>query len=82
MDSGIGANYVDDRFANPGNTVLLPGYTTIDAMLAYRLDRLTLQMNLRNLADCRHIVSGHGSSPQLNLPGAPRSVQLTARYSF
>lgn len=82
FDSGIGANYVDGRFANPGNTVLLPAYTTLDAMLAYRLDKLTLQLNLRNLTDRRYIVSGHGSSPQLNLPGAPRSVQVTARYAF
>ncbi|MGH8854150.1 MAG: TonB-dependent receptor [Telluria sp.] len=82
FDSGIGANYVDERFANPGNTVLLPGYTTIDAMLAYRLDKLTVQLNLRNLADRRYILSGHGSSPQLNMPGAPRSMQVTARYTF
>ena len=29
---GGGLNYVGARFANPGNTVTLPGYTTVDAM--------------------------------------------------
>ena len=29
---GGGLNYVGARFANPGNTVTLPGYSTVDAM--------------------------------------------------
>jgi catecholate siderophore receptor len=80
--AGAGINYVADRFANPGNTVTLPGYTTVDAMVGYRLAKLDLQLNVNNLFDRRYIVSGHGSSPLLNLPGAPRSVQVTARYNF
>jgi len=27
-------------------------------------------------------VSAHGTSPDLNLPGAPRSVMLALRHSF
>nr|WP_194726175.1 TonB-dependent siderophore receptor [Noviherbaspirillum malthae] len=80
--AGAGVNYVADRFANPGNTVTLPGYTTVDAMVGYRLAKLDLQLNVNNLFDRKYIVSGHGSSPLLNLPGAPRSVQVTARYNF
>lgn len=80
--AGAGINYVADRFANPGNTVVLPTYTTVDAMIGYRIAKLDLQLNLNNIFDRKYIVSGHGSSPLLNLPGAPRNVQLTARYSF
>jgi catecholate siderophore receptor len=80
--AGAGVNYAGDRFANPGNTVTLPGYTTVDAMAYYRMARLDLQLNVMNLFNRKYIVAGHGSSANLNLPGAPRSVQLTARYAF
>jgi len=79
---GAGANYVDDRFANPGNTVTLPGYTTVDAMAWYRFSGIELQLNVRNVLDRGYIVAGHGTNANLNLPGAPRNATLTARYSF
>jgi catecholate siderophore receptor len=79
---GAGVNYVADRFANPGNTVTLPAYTTVDAMAYYRMGSLDLTLNVMNLFDREYIVSGHGSSANLNLPGSPRAVQLTARYKF
>ena len=75
-------NYTSDRFANPGNTVTLPRFTTLDAMAAYCLAGLDLQLNVTNLLDQKYIASGHGSSPNLILSGAPRSVQLRARYVF
>lgn len=71
---GGGINYVGDRFAS-GNTVTLPGYTTVDAMAYYRMNGVDMQ-HLQNLFDRRYIVAGRGTSPNLNLPGAPRSVQL------
>ena len=79
---GGGLNYVGARFANPGNTVTLPGYTTVDAMAYYRMGSWDMQLKLNNLFDRRYIVAGHGSSPNLNLPGAPRSAQVVARYRF
>jgi catecholate siderophore receptor len=82
LRAGAGVNYVDDRFANPGNTVTLPRYTLVDAMVGYKLAGLDLQLNVNNLFNRKYIVSGHGSSPKLNTPGAPRNVQLTARYNF
>lgn len=79
---GAGANYVGDRFANPGNTVTLPAYTTVDAMVWYRIAGAELQLNVRNLLDRSYIVAGHGSHANLNLPGAPRNATFTVRYSF
>ena len=79
---GAGMNYVGARFANPGNTVTLPGYTTVDAMAYYRKGPWDVQLKLNNLLNRSYIVAGHGSSPNLNLPGAPRSAQVVARYRF
>lgn len=80
--AGAGVTAVGQRFANPGNTVALPGYATADVMAYYRKGQIDLQLNLMNLFDRRYTVAGHGSSPNLNLPGAPRSLQVTARYNF
>ncbi|WEF33181.1 TonB-dependent receptor [Pseudoduganella chitinolytica] len=82
LRAGAGVNAVGQRFANPGNTVTLPGFATVDAMAGWKLGRVDLQLNVYNLLDRTYIVSGHGSSPNLNMPGAPRSAALTARYQF
>ncbi len=79
---GGGASFVGDRFANPGNTVTLPRYAVFDAGAFYRLKRLDVALNVKNLFDRKFIVAGHGTNPNLNLPGAPRSVQMTLRYAF
>lgn len=79
--AGAGINYVGDRFADPANTVTMPSYTTMDAMIAYRIKGIDLQLNIYNLFDKEYIASAHGSAVDL-MPGAPRSVQLTARYAF
>jgi len=79
---GGGASFVGDRFANPGNTVTLPRYTVFDAGAFYRVKGLDLGLNVKNLFDRKFIVAGHGTNANLNLPGAPRSVQATLRYAF
>lgn len=79
---GGGASFVGDRYANPGNTVTLPRYTVFDAGAFYRIKGLDLGLNVKNLFDRKFIVAGHGTNANLNLPGAPRSVQMTLRYAF
>lgn len=79
---GAGANYVGNRLADPANTVTLPSYFTMDAMAWYRLGPVTAQLNVTNVFDKHYIVSGHGTSAHLNLPGAPRAAMLTLRYAF
>lgn len=79
---GAGANYVGNRFADPANTVTLPSYFTMDAMAWYRLGPVTAQVNVTNIFDKHYIISGHGTSAHLNLPGAPRAAMLTLRYAF
>jgi catecholate siderophore receptor len=55
---------------------------TLDAMGWAEFGPLRLQINVYNLTDKRYIISGHGTSALLNMPGAPRSVLGTARISF
>ncbi len=49
-------------------------------MAWYRHGAFEAQLNLYNLFDKRYIVSAHGTNPNLNMPGAPRSVMATIRY--
>ncbi|WP_404994964.1 TonB-dependent receptor [Cupriavidus pauculus] len=77
---GGGLNLVGPRQADPANTVTLPGYVTADMVAWYRRGPFEAQLNLYNVFNQGYIVSGHGSSPNLNLPGAPRSVMATLRY--
>lgn len=47
-----------------------------------RFGPVVAQLNLTNLFDRGYIVSGHGSSLNLNLPGAPRAAMVTLRYAM
>lgn len=51
-------------------------------MVWKRFGPLIAQLNVSNLFDQDYIVSGHGASPNLNLPGAPRSAMVTLRYAL
>lgn len=79
---GGGLNYVGDRYAAPDNLVKLDGYLTADAALIYQTKAYDLALNLKNLSDAKYFASGHGASNNLNMPGAPRSIQLTGRFRF
>ncbi|MET4898780.1 TonB-dependent siderophore receptor [Sphingomonadaceae bacterium jetA1] len=79
---GGGVNYVGDRWADPANTTVLPHYITMDAMAWVYVGPVRLQVNGYNLGNERYIVSGHGTSPLLNLPGAPRTVLATVRIGL
>ena len=39
-------------------------------------------LNVKNVTDKHYFISGHGASNNLNMPGAPRSVELTTRFRF
>ncbi|MBW6531345.1 TonB-dependent siderophore receptor [Sphingomonas sp. RRHST34] len=78
---GGGLNYVGDRWAAPANTTVLPHYVTADVTAWCRIGPARVQLNGYNLGDTRYIVAGHGTSPLLNLPGAPRTLLLTLRLN-
>lgn len=79
---GAGGNYVGDRWADPANTTVLPGFVTADALAWVDVGPGRLQVNGYNLFDRRYIVSGHGTAPLLNMPGSPRTVMVTMRVGM
>lgn len=79
---GAGANYVGNRWADPANTTVLEHYITADAMAWAQVGPARLQINLYNVFDKNYIVSGHGTSAILNLPGAPRTVLGAIRFGL
>lgn len=79
---GGGANFASKRYVGTTNTTSLAGYTTYDAAVMYKVQSYDIALNLKNLTDKRYFVSGHDATDHLNVPGAPRSAELTVRYRF
>ena len=70
-----------DAFTSTSNTVVLPGWTRVDAALYYQLtSMLRAQINVENLFDERYFLNAHSDT---NItPGSPRGfrVALTTRF--
>lgn len=82
--AGVGLQYVGERAANTANTLTLPAYTTVDALLRYEVSRnLNLALSVSNLTDKDYALSGSanaaGTASTRWLLGAPRTVYITAR---
>jgi catecholate siderophore receptor len=78
--AGGGVYFNTDSFAYTDNTVELPGYARLDAMVFYHRQHMEFDGHLQNLANTRYYDSSH-SNLEL-LPGAPISGSMTARYRF
>ncbi|WP_298918399.1 TonB-dependent siderophore receptor [uncultured Algimonas sp.] len=79
LSVGAGAFYVGDRQAAlPNADWTLPAYTRFDAMLSYPFDKVSVQLNIRNLTD-KKIYDLTSTSI---LPQEPRSVSLRLAYDF
>jgi iron complex outermembrane receptor protein len=82
VDAGIGARYVDARYADTANTAKVPGYTVVDANIAWQaLPDVRLGLELNNLFDRQYATTASSNGEQWYL-GAPRSFFVTADYSF
>lgn len=79
---GGGLNYVGDRYTSPDNLVTLDSYVTADAMATYRNKQYDVAFNLKNITDKKYFASGHGTSNNLNAPGAPRTAEVTVTLKF
>jgi iron complex outermembrane receptor protein len=84
-----GVNAIGERKGDVENTYELPAYALLNAMLAYRFQpaelpwvrNLTLQVNVNNILDTTHYVSGHNGRLSIT-PGAPRAVLVSLRAEF
>ncbi|PZQ41854.1 MAG: TonB-dependent siderophore receptor [Pseudomonas putida] len=81
VEAGIGARYVDERYANTANTQRAPGYTVVDANIGWQVlpdVRLGLQVN--NLFDREYVAAAF--SGEQWIMGTPRAYFATVDYSF
>lgn len=77
---GGGLEGVGSRYANAANTIVVPGYRRVDALVEYSISKAySLKLNVFNLFNEKYyegIYTGH------TLPGTPRSAQLTLTAKF
>ena len=78
---GLGVVYVGDRFANTPNVsgLIIPAYTTVDAGLFYKVDRVNLALNVKNLTNSTVLSSSQGAFV-LRQPGV--NFLVTAGINF
>jgi len=77
---GAGARYIGEQAGDAQNSFDVPSYTLFDAGLYYNTAAWRFALNARNLANKQYI-AGCASITQC-YPGDPRTVMLTANYSF
>jgi outer membrane receptor for monomeric catechols len=77
--ANAGLRYVSDRFGNNNNSVVADGYTTLDAGLSYTWQRAVFTLRGRNLTDAEYESVAGTTMRRL---ADPRSVEVSARYSF
>lgn len=77
---GAGARYIGNQAGNGENTFNVPSYTLFDAAIYYNTASWRFALNGRNLANKQYI-AGCASITQC-YQGDPRTVMLTANYSF
>jgi iron complex outermembrane receptor protein len=58
----------------------IPGYTTIDAALNYRIKKVTLGVNVNNLTNAVYFVGGVGDAFMFS--GAPRNFRASIAVAF
>lgn len=75
LSVGAGANYTGNVFTESSNNYSLPGYTLIDASLAYAIGNAYLKLNVYNLADKEYFSNTVYSTQYI--PGPSRNFKLT-----
>lgn len=81
LGGGLGVVHRSSMYASLDNTVLLPGYTRLDAAIFLKLTKvLRVQANLENIADVDYVAAAHNNNNIL--PGAPRIYRVTVIANF
>lgn len=80
LGMGAGARHIGAQAGDAQNSFNVPAYTLFDAAVYYNTPSWRFALNARNLANKQYI-AGCASINQC-YPGDPRTVMLTANYSF
>ena len=75
--------YVGDRAVDAANTIIAPGYTTLDLGFRYVSalfgQNMIFRVNAKNVTDERY----WGSAESVGVfPGTPRTVYVSAQFEF
>lgn len=82
LSVGGGVQHVGSSFTNAANTIRIPAYALVDALVEYAVNRhLTLRVNLYNVTDAVYVRNISNNGGRYN-PGNPRSVLVTSRLGF
>ncbi len=78
---GLGILNRADMFAAVDNTVVVPGYTRVDAAVFYSLtEKIRLQANVENVGNRTYYANAHNNT---NIsPGSPRAARLGLTMRF
>lgn len=79
--AGLGLVYRGALYPSTDNTVVVPGFSRIDAALYYSVNKnLSLQANIENLGDKRYYAFANSNN---NItPGSPRALRVTLNAKF
>lgn len=78
---GLGAIHQDRVHVSTDNTVVLPGFTRVDAAVFYTVSsNMRLQLNVENLFDEAYFASAHSNNNIL--PASPRAIRLGLDFRF
>ncbi|HET7536006.1 MAG TPA: TonB-dependent siderophore receptor [Candidatus Didemnitutus sp.] len=79
--AGLGIIYRSDMFAAIDNTVVVPGYTRVDAAVYYTINKhWHAQANVENLLDRKYYIN---SDSNTNIsPGSPLAFRVMVRATF
>ncbi|MDZ7588607.1 MAG: TonB-dependent siderophore receptor [Parasphingorhabdus sp.] len=78
---GAGATYQSSQLARTNSSVIIPGYTRVDAAAYYKLNqKVEVQLNVENLFDAGYFPSAHNAN---NIStGEPINARLTLKVAF
>lgn len=78
LSAGVGLSYVSRR--PTFDTLVIPGYTIVNASLAWTRGPLRLTATMDNLANRRYFLGGYGATTLF--PGSPRVWLLSSTFAF
>ena len=79
---GGGVRQTSAVFVNAANTIKSPGYTLVDGLAEYEVNRnLTLRVNIYNLFNETYIRNVNNNGGRYN-PGYPRSAMVSTQFQF
>ena len=82
LEVGGGLRYIDDRFADSGNTNVLLNYLTADAFAAYVMGQSRIMLRVRNLTDEVYSPWADVFYPNQIVLASPRTVEISLHTRF